>query len=116
MNAVYNAVDKDMINKFYMETYNEIDMLATHHEVLSYTVTSQKEVDKNNETITIQADGVVNARLQYGSDGDIRRGDGYETQMDFPFTSEFVVNYKNQNGNIYIESAEIKVDNNSFFE
>ena len=116
MNAVYNAVDKDMINKFYMETYNEIDMLATHHEILSYTVTSQKEVDKNNETITIQADGVVNVRLQYGSDGDMRRGDGYETQMDFPFTSEFVVNYKNQNGNIYIESAEIKVDNNSFFE
>ena len=116
MNAVYNAVDKDMINKFYMETYNEIDMLATHHEILSYTVTSQKEVDKNNETITIQADGGVNVRLQYGSDGDMRRGDGYETQMDFPFTSEFVVNYKNQNGNIYIESAEIKVDNNSFFE
>ena len=46
----------------------------------------------------------------------MRRGDGYETQMDFPFTSEFIVNYKNQNGNIYIESAEIKVDNNSFFE
>ncbi|MFT0310738.1 hypothetical protein ACMSDU_14405 [Bacteroides thetaiotaomicron] len=54
--------------------------------------------------------------MQYGSDGDMRRGDGYETQMDFPFTSEFIVNYKNQNGNIYIESAEIKVDNNSFFE
>ena len=116
MKAVYNAVDEDMINKFYMETYNEIDMLATHHEILSYTVTSQKEVSKNNETITIRADGVVNVRLQYGSDGDMRRGDGYETQMDFPFTSEFIVNYKNQNGNIYIESAEIKVDNNSFFE
>ena len=85
-------------------------------QILSYTVTSQKEVSKNNETITIRADGVVNVRLQYGSDGDMRRGDGYETQMDFPFTSEFIVNYKNQNGNIYIESAEIKVDNNSFFE
>lgn len=23
--------------------------------------------------------------------GDMRRGDGYETQMDFPFTSEFIV-------------------------
>ena len=91
-------------------------MLATHHEILSYTVTNQKEVSKNNETITIRADGVVNVRLQYGSDGDMCRGDGYETQMDFPFTSEFIVNYKNQNGNIYIESAEIKVDNNSFFE
>ena len=71
---------------------------------------------KKQRNLTIRADGVVNVRLQYGSDGDMRRGDGYETQMDFPFTSEFIVNYKNQNGNIYIESAEIKVDNNSFFE
>lgn len=49
MKAVYNAVDEDMINKFYMETYNEIDMLATHHEILSYTVTSQKKYQKTTK-------------------------------------------------------------------
>mgnify|MGYP005607408683 FL=1 len=71
------------------------------------------KVEKN---IIMQADGVVNVRLQYGSDGDMRRGNGYETEIKLPFTSKFVANYKNQMGNIHIESAKIDVNNDSFFE
>lgn len=44
----------------------------------------------------------------------MRRGDGFETKMNLPFNSKFVVNYKNQIGDVHIESAEIQVDNNSF--
>lgn len=114
--AIYDAIDEDMVNQFYMETFSEIDMLATHHEVLCYAVTNLKETNNNGKTITIKADGHVNVRLQYGSDGDVCRGDGWETEMSFPFTSETIVNYQNQKGDIHIEKATIEVDNNAFFE
>ena len=114
--AVDACIDEEMLSQFYIETHNEIDMLATHHEVLSYMVTSITQLDKDVETITMQANGVVNVRLQYGSDGDMRRGDGYETEIQLPFTSTFTANYKNQEGNIHIECAEVEVDNDSFFE
>lgn len=114
--AVYNAIDKDMINHFFMETLSEIDNLATHHEILNYNVTKQIEIERNDKIIAVQADGTVNVRLQYGSDGDMLKGDGFEIRMEFPFTSTFVTNYKNQTGDIHIESAEINVDVSDFYE
>lgn len=114
--AIYACIDEEMVSKFYIETHNELDMLATHHEVLGYFVTSIEPLSKDESTITMQADGNVLVRLQYGSDGDMRRGDGYETEESFPFTSEFVVDYKNQEGDIHIESAEVNIDNSSFWE
>lgn len=114
--AVDACVDEEMLSQFYIETHSEIDMLATHHEVLGYLVTSITQLAKDDETITMQADGVVNVRLQYGSDGDMRRGDGYETEMKLPFTSKFTANYKNQDGDVHIESASVEVDNDSFFK
>lgn len=114
--AVDECINEEMVSQFYIETHDEIDMLATHHEVLGYLVTDLTQVAKDDETITVQADGIVRVRLQYGSDGDMRRGDGSEMEIQLPFSSEFVANYKNQEGDIHIESAEINVDNDSFFE
>ena len=114
--AIDECINEEMVSQFYIETHDEIDMLATHHEVLGYLVTDLTQVAKDDETITVQADGIVSVRLQYGSDGDMQRGDGSEMVIQLPFTSEFVANYKNQEGAILIESAEINVDNDSFFE
>jgi len=115
MKAVYSCIDDEMINQFYIETHDEIDTLATHHEVLGYMVTELTPLDKDEATITMKADGVVSVRLQYGSDGDMRRGDGFEMEIQLPFTSEFVADYKNKQGDVHIISAEVHVDNNSFY-
>lgn len=114
--AIDACIDEEMVSQFYYETHDEIDILATHHEVLGYLVTSLTQLAKDDGTITMKADGFVSVRLQYGSDGDMRRGDGYETKIKLPFTSTFVANYKNQDGDIHIESAKVDVDNDSFFE
>ena len=114
--AVDACVDEEMVSQFYYETHDEIDVLATHHEVLGYLVIDLTQLAKDDETITMQADGVVNVRLQYGSDGDMRRGDGDETEIKLPFTYTFVANFKNGKGDIHIESAEVIVDNDSFFK
>lgn len=114
--AVDTCIDKEMVSQFYIETHNELDILATHHEVLSYLITDLIQVEKDEETVTMQAKGFVNVRLQYGSDGDIRRDDGFKTEMRFPFSSEFVASYKNQDGDIHIVSSALRVENESWFE
>lgn len=114
--AVDACIDEEMISQFYVETQSDIDMLATHYEVLNYMVTELNQLAKDDETITMEANGVVNVRLQYGSDGDIRRDDGCEIKIQLPFTSKFVASYKNPEGDIHIVSAEVNVDNDSFFE
>lgn len=116
MEAVDASINEEMASQFYIETKDELDILASHYEVLGYMITELTQLNKDDETVTMKADGVVRVRLQYGSDGDMRRGDGYETVVKLPFTSTFVANYKNQEGDIHIESAEVEVDNDSFFE
>lgn len=114
--AVEEAIDEEMIDKFYLETFSEIDALSTHHEVLGYIVTNQRIVSRTDSEIAYAVDGIVSVRLQYGSDGDMRRGDGYETGMRFPFSSEFTANYKNESGIIHLTSSSIDVDTTSFYE
>jgi len=109
-------IDEELVSQFYIETRDEIDILATHYEVLGFLVTELIQLAKDDKTITMKADGFVNVRLQYGSDGDMRRGDGCKIEIKLPFTSTFVVNYKNHDGDIHIESAIVNVDNDSFFE
>lgn len=116
MDAVYGCINEEMVSQFYYETQDEIDMLATHHEVLFYTITSLTQLNRDEETITMQADGFVKVRLQYGSDSDVRKDIGFETTIELPFTSTFVANYKNQEGDVHIESCDLTVDNDSFFE
>lgn len=115
-NKVIECIDEEMMSQFYIETQNELDILATHYEVLYYMITEYKPLKQDDETITMQADGFVNVRLQYGSNGDMRRGDGYEMTIKFPFTSTCVANYKNQQGDIHIESANVLVNNDTFYE
>ncbi len=116
MNAVFSCIDEEMISQFYIETHDEIDSLATHHEVLGYMVTELTQMAKDEKTITMQADGFVKVRLQYGSDSDIRNDIGCETNINLPFTSQLVANYKNQEGDVHIESCELTINNDTFFE
>ncbi|MBQ3609058.1 MAG: hypothetical protein IJA03_03330 [Bacteroidaceae bacterium] len=115
MEAIYACIDEEMVSQFYYETPNEIDIMATHSEVLGYLVTDLTRLAEDDKTITMRADGLVNVRLQYGSNGDMRREEGYETYIKLPFTSTFIANYKNKNGDIHIDSREIEVDTASFY-
>ena len=67
--------------------------------------------------LTCKIVGEVTVHLQYGSDYDIKNDDGYETCTSFPFIGTFsciltesgIENYK-------IESSDIEIDTDSFYE
>lgn len=115
-NAVCSSIDEEMLNQFYIETQPELDIIATHYEIESYMVTSLSQTDKDDKNIYMEAKGFVNTRLQYGSDGDMRRGDGFEMHMQFPFTSTFVASYKNKEGDVHLENVQMEIVNDSFYE
>lgn len=114
--AVCDCVDEEMLSQFYIETQQPLDTIASHYEIEYYTVTSIQQTGQNDSNIFMSASGTVHVRLQYGSNGDLMRDDGYVTHLDFPFSSSFIVSYKNQLGDVHLEDCDMSIDNDTFFE
>lgn len=114
--AAIDCIDEEMIKEFYYNVQDDIDILSTHHEILSYMVTDINLKDQDSDTITLVVKGTVQVRLQWGSDGDMRRGDGYETQMSFPFSSTLIASYRNEQGDVHIVSRTIDINTDQFYQ
>lgn len=114
--AAIDCIDEEMIEEFYYNVQNDIDILATHHEILAYMITDIHLKDQDSDTITLKVIGDVQVRLQWGSDGDMRRGDGYETEMSFPFSSTLIASYKNKQGDVHIVSRTIDIKTDQFYQ
>ena len=79
-------LDKALTEKFCEEFFDSLDCLSTHTrpqaaEDVEVTIDS---IDA--DFIRFSGTGYVACDLQYGSDGDCRRGDGVEFSDSYPFT------------------------------
>lgn len=116
---VHNTIVKDFstnINEiFSVETFDDIDILSTHSTIKSFMIQNiiLKEL---GSTINVEVLGFVHTRLQIGSDGDVRRDDGYVTYLDFPFQASCEANIQNTIGRIIYGEPNIHIDTNSFYE
>ena len=115
-NAAMECIDEEMIEEFYINTQDDLDIMATHYEVLSYVVTGITPKSKDDGKIILDVSGFVNVRHQYGSAGDMRRGDGFEMKARYPFSSQLIASYKNREGDVHIVDKTMDVDTNSFYE
>lgn len=73
------------------ETIQEIDELATHHSIEEVYVHETRVKGIGPHTITYHAKGSVSVELQYGSNSDLRRGDGALIEDSFPFECDIDV-------------------------
>ena len=80
-----SSIDNTLINHVLIEVINEIDNLSTHHwiEDINSNQINISEIDSKN--IILITNGTIDAKLQYGSSGDLRKGDGLEVYQSFPF-------------------------------
>lgn len=115
-NAAMECIDEEMIEEFYINTQYDLDIMATHYEVLSYVVTGITPKSKDDGKIILDVSGFVNVRHQYGSAGDMRRGDGFEMKARYPFSSQLIASYKNREGDVHIVDKTMDIDTNSFYE
>jgi hypothetical protein len=86
---ITEALDDAAIDALLSETLLEVDELATHHSVDEVSVERITVHSIGSETITYRVTGSVEVTLQWGSNSDVRRGDGAELGQSFPFQCEF---------------------------
>lgn len=95
----------------------ELDELSTHTtiETVSDVEIHDLIIHRKND-INVIGQGVVEVRIQFGSDGDARRGDGHFQYESFPFDFDLYLSY-GSDGKLNInENANIDVDTDSYYE
>jgi hypothetical protein len=73
------------------ETIQEVDELATHHSIEEVYVHQTKVKAIGPDSLIYQAKGSLSVTLQWGSNSDVRRGDGVEVGESFPFECDIEV-------------------------
>ena len=78
-------IDEVVLKHTIYETFDNVDILATHHSIEECNLSSYTITEINSWNISIEATGSLKARLQYGSDGDVANGYGAQMHTLFPF-------------------------------
>lgn len=95
---------------------SELDMLSTHTFVEEIsTIEIHNIILHENNEINVIGEGVVEVKLQFGSDGDQRRDDGHINYDSFPFTFDLYLSYSSEN-ELYIKSENsLEIDTDSYY-
>ncbi len=73
-------------NALITETILSVDELSSHHSVDEVYVDEMRIVSLTHDTTYFEVKGSLGVELQWGSNSDIRRGDGATLEQSFPFT------------------------------
>lgn len=113
--SLIDHIDEEIVNEAIRETIIEIDEVATHHtieEVLAEEVLV-KSIDSTYLTLTVY--GTISAELQYGSDGDMDRGDGAIFNHGFPFSCILKSSVETPD-NFLNEHTDLQVNNDDWYK
>jgi Holliday junction resolvase len=103
-------------NYIHSDLPSELDELSTHtrpDEVFDIDI---DEINISGENIFVKGDGVVSVELQFGSDGDQNKGDGFKTFDKFPFEFEMTLAYNSKRELEIIEVDKFDVDTSSYYD
>ena len=100
---------------FTSDFFDELDQLSTHTRPQDAEDVEVEIDDIGEETISFTGTGSVLCDLQYGSDGDCRRGDGLEFSDSYPFKFSGEAQTANPR-NVTVDRGDVSVDTSSFYE
>ncbi|MCF8178541.1 MAG: hypothetical protein K9J74_08540 [Sulfuritalea sp.] len=86
--ALEQGIHNEVVAAAIGETIGSIDELASHHCVEEIDVEEVNVIKVDSKHIHLQASGTIGVELQWGSNGDLRRGEGAVGNDTFPFTCE----------------------------
>lgn len=109
-------VDNAVMEHAIEETFDEIDILSTHHNVEEHETTSYDILEIDSKYIYVEANGSLSVRQQYGSDGDFAKGDGFEMYSSFPFECNISIEIKKDFKKSEYKTVNFKVDTDSWYE
>ena len=88
VSALWDRLDESTIDAALRETILAIDELATHHTIEEVYTDKIQIVDIDSYFVRFEARGTISCELQWGSNSDLRRGDGAVLPQSFPFMCE----------------------------
>lgn len=86
--ALEAQIHDEVVTHAISETICSIDELSSHHYVDEIYLVEVRVTKICSRYIHLTALGSVGAELQWGSNGDVRRGDGLVLSESFPFSCE----------------------------
>ncbi len=84
--VLWNNIDDSVVHSCISETIQSIDELSSHHSVEEVETHEVCVTQIDSEFIQFDAEGYLQCELQWGSNSDVRRGDGVVVTQSFPFT------------------------------
>jgi len=106
-----------LINEyFHSEFPSELDVLSTHTRPDEFSDIEIDEINIADENIFVKGNGVVSVELQFGSDGDQSKGDGFLSYDKFPFSYEVTLAYNSDRELKIIEVEKFEIDTSSYYD
>ena len=91
VSVIEETVSDVAIDALLSETIQELDELANHFSIEDIYVEKVRVKRIGADGIIYEAEGTVSVGLQWGSNSDLRNGDGAEMDESFPFSAEITV-------------------------
>lgn len=83
--ALYDQIDREVVDAFISETLQGIDELATHHTIDEVYIDDLSVTALTDSEIGFKVKGSLGVELQWGSGSDRRRGEGAAMRESFRF-------------------------------
>lgn len=115
LDALRIDLQEHLAELFTNELLNELDTLSSHTRPQDADGIVVGIVEINEEAIRFAGAGRVYCDLQYGSDGDCRRGDGVEWKESFPFTFSGEAPVSDPR-DVSVNPADVSVDTSSSYD
>ena len=105
----HQAVTHEVIS----DTVDALEEIATHYTVYGADLEDFEIATMDSQNLIFIAKGYVDCTLQYGSDGDVERGDGVRHDDSYPLSCKLVADILTP---LDVEVQNLRVDNSSFYE
>jgi hypothetical protein len=90
IDSLWEHIDLAVIDETLSETILAIDELVSHHFIDEVYTDNVEIYEINHECIKFRVYGSIGCELQWGSNSDLRRGDGAILPQSFPFICDLI--------------------------
>jgi Predicted pPIWI-associating nuclease len=91
LGPIAEALDDAAVNALITDTLGDVDEIASHYSLDDVYVGNAVVHSIGPDNIIYRVTGSVAVTLQWGSNSDVRRGDGVELDQSFPFYCDIEV-------------------------
>lgn len=109
--SLYEAIEAQAIDEVVSDSLEALDSVA-HHYSLEHVSVNISGVERiTHDTVHLFAAGIINVQLQWGSNSDVRRGDGHLQDDSFEFRCNLTCSVEDPTGNsLAMEEDSIMVN------